>query len=57
VKLVVVVVLANEEMPQSVEDSSRVMQDSVRVVIVEVYVEVLDILEVGDTKRPSKQVM
>jgi hypothetical protein len=57
VKLVVVVVLANEEMPQSVEDSSRVMQDSVRVVIVEVYVEVLDILEVGDTKRSSKQVM
>jgi hypothetical protein len=45
VKLVVVVVLANEE------------QDSVRVVIVEVYVEVLDILEVGDTKRSSKQVM
>jgi hypothetical protein len=57
VKLVVVVVLANEEMPQSVEVSSRVMQDSVRVVIVEVYVEVLDILEVGDTKRSSKQVM
>lgn len=56
-KLVVVAVLVLGEIPQLVEVSSRVMQDSSRVVIIGVYVDVLDITDASDTNRSSKQVI